>query len=78
MALAEPLYIRPMLLGKPQEEKAASALATSALEAPLGLTHQDCYHDADVLGILPKYIAKGDFCKMSQSAKEHQKAQHLN
>lgn len=42
------------------------------------LTHQDCNHDADVLSILPKYITMGDFCKMHQSAKEHQKAQHLH
>ena len=48
------------------------------MEAPLGLAHQDCNHDADVLGILPEHVAKGDFCKMCQSAKEHQKAHHLD
>lgn len=63
-----------MLPEKQQEEKATSMLATSTLEAPLDLTHHNCNHDADVLGILPEYIAKGDFCKMCQSAKEHQKA----
>lgn len=43
----------------------------------LGLTHQDGNHDADVLGVLPEHTAMGHFCKMCQSAKEHQKAQHL-
>lgn len=43
----------------------------------LGLTHQDGNHDADVLGVLPEHAAMGHFCKMCQSAKEHQKAQHL-
>lgn len=69
----EPLYVRSTLPEKQQEEK-----ATPALAAPLGLTHQDRGHDADVLGILPEHTAKGDFGKMSQSAKEHQEAQHLD
>lgn len=73
MALAEPLHIRSTLLKKVMEGK-----ATSTLEALLGPTHQDCSHDADVFGILPAYAAMGDFCKVCQSAKEHQKAQHLN
>lgn len=52
---------------------------TSTSPNPHGsLTYQDCNHDADILGILPKYITRGDFCKVCQSAKEHQKAQHLN
>lgn len=44
---------------------------------PLGPTHQDCHHDADVLGVLPEHIVQGDFGKVCQPAKEHQKAQHL-
>lgn len=78
MALVEPLYLSAMLPGKQEEEKATFTLGNSTLEAPLGLTHQDCNHNADVLGILPEYVAKGDFCKMCQAAKEHQKAQHFN
>lgn len=42
-----------------------------------GPTHQDCHHDADVLGVLPEHVVQGDFGKVCQPAEEHQKAQHL-
>lgn len=72
MALVKPWCIRPR---KQQKEKKTNSTSPN----PHGsLTYQDCNHDADILGILPKYITRGDFCKVCQSAKEHQKAQHLN